>query len=99
MDQIPSTDRVVRRLIRARWVARAEVAIAVVAVLVALSVVVFAPTMVSHPYTGDDDAGAGADLVVAAGLVLVLAGLACMVRIWRRSPEDGAPAWHNRRRH
>jgi hypothetical protein len=80
------------RVTRAGRVARAEIAIAVVAILVALASIIGAPTFV-----GGDGPPPATDVLVGAGLGVALAGLAWMIRTWRHSPEDHAPAWRSRR--
>jgi hypothetical protein len=85
-------------LTRARWMARAEIAVAVVMILVVLSTVIVAPTLMFDPGRGDDGSPAWADVVVAACYGLMLARFVWMIRMWRHNPEDGAPAWRYRER-
>ena len=80
---------------RGRSLARFELALGIGAVLLAFWFTTFDP-MMSHPYIEPRPLGL-ADLIVPAGIVAMLAGLAWMFRIYR-GLRDEPPRWRYRDR-
>jgi hypothetical protein len=80
---------------RGWYLTRIELALGIGAVLFALWATTYDP-MLSHPYIEPRPVGL-ADVIVPAGLVVMLAGLAWMILILR-GPRDEPPRWRYRDR-